>query len=157
MTALYYMKVYGLDPYTITFFGRTMAEKDNSYLTRSVKELIPNMGLYQNSRTKFKNQKLPYLYPVYGLGDIVHVFDRLCKVYGEDSMLNQQIDDFIWQGNKTAGLKYGSKHATAPIIIGDPSYFSEISGKIKKVGQIIRAFASSNTQFFQSNPNLIRQ
>lgn len=52
MTALDYMKVFGLDPYTMTFFGRTMAEKDNSYLTRSIKELIPNMELYQNSRTR---------------------------------------------------------------------------------------------------------
>lgn len=91
---------------------------------------------------------------MYGLGDIAHVFDRLCKVYGGVSMLNQQIDDFIWQGNKAIRIKYGSKQATAPIIIGDPSYFSEISGKIKKVRQIIRAFCIINHSILSIKPIL---
>ena len=144
-TAFDYMKGAGLDPSTMTFIGHAMAlEPDDTYLKRSAKELIDKMELYGNSISKFKDQNSPYLYPMYGLGDLPQAFARLCAVWGGTYMLNKPVDDFIWENNKAVGIKSGSHEAKAPIIIGDPSYFAKVSGKTKQVGKIVRAICLLN-------------
>lgn len=138
MTAREYMK--NLDPSTQTFIGHAMAlEPDDTYLDRTATELISKMELYGNSISKFKDQNSPYLYPMYGLGDLPQAFARLCAVWGGIYMLDKPVDKLIKQDGKVVGIECGPHQAAAPVIIGDPSYFQEMEGKTKKVGQIVRA------------------
>ena len=144
-TAFDYMRSFNLDPSTMTFIGHAIAfEPDDTYLKKSAKDLIYKVRLYINSSNKFKNQNSPYLYPMYGFGDLPQAFDRLCSAHGGTFMLNKQIDDFIWEGNKVVGIKYDSQQAIAPIIIGNPSYFTKINGKLKNNGKIVRAYCIIN-------------
>lgn len=139
-TAQQMMGDFSLDPATMTFIGHAMAlEPDDTYLTRSAQELIDKMTLYGNSINKFQNQNSPYLYPMYGLGDLPQAFARLCAVWGGTYMLNTPVDDLIIEDGKAKGIKSNGAEAYAPIIIGDPSYFQKVEGKTKKVGQIVRA------------------
>ncbi|OHS92786.1 GDP dissociation inhibitor family protein [Tritrichomonas foetus] len=145
MTAEQYMKDFGIDSATSVFIGHAMAlEPDDSYLQRPAQELIDKMTLYGNSICKFKDQNSPYLYPMYGLGDLPQAFARLCAVWGGTYMLNTPVNEIIMENGKAAGIVSGEHKAYAPIIIGDPSYFANIQGKTKVVGKIVRAICLVN-------------
>lgn len=139
-TALELMKDYRLEPETMTFIGHAMAlEPDDSYLQRPALELIGKMQLYANSIYKFEGQNSPYLYPMYGLGDLPQAFARLCAVWGGVYMLNRPVDGIIMEDGKAKGIISGTEKAYADVIIGDPSYFTTIPGKTKVTGKIVRA------------------
>lgn len=138
--ALQLMQDFRLEPETMTFIGHAMAlEPDDSYLQRSANELIDKMELYANSIYKFEGQNSPYLYPMYGLGDLPQAFARLCAVWGGVYMLSKPVDGIIMENGRAAGIISGTEKAYAPIIIGDPSYFTTIPGKTKVTGKIVRA------------------
>ena len=140
LTAKQFMEEYKLDASTMTFIGHAMClEPDDKYLDRSSTELIDKMTLYGNSICKFKDQNSPYLYPMYGLGDLPQAFARLCAVWGGVYMLQTPVDKIILEDGKAKGIESNGKTAYAPILIGDPSYFKDIPGKTKVVGKIVRA------------------
>jgi Rab GDP dissociation inhibitor len=129
MTAIQFMNEFLLDRGTMGLIGHAMAlEPDDSYLERPATELIEKMTLYGNSISKFRDQNSPYLYPMYGLGDLPQAFARLCAVWGGVYMLNIPVDKIIVDGGKAIGIESQGRWAFAPIIIGDPSYFSGIAG-----------------------------
>ena len=139
-TALQVMKEFSLEPETMTFIGHAMAlEPDDSYLERGAVELVNKLVLYANSLYKFEGQNSPYLYPMYGLGDLPQAFARLCAVWGGVYMLNRPVDGILMENGKAAGIISGEEKAYAPIIIGDPSYFTTLPGKTKVTGKIVRA------------------
>jgi Rab GDP dissociation inhibitor len=145
MTALQFMKDCGLDAGTMGFIGHAMAlEPDDSYLQRPAPELIDKMTLYGNSISKFKGQNSPTLYPMYGLGDLPQAFARLCAVWGGVCMLNTPVGRVILEGGKAKGIESQGRQAFAPVIIGDPSYFTGIPNKTKKNGQVVRAICLLN-------------
>lgn len=145
MTAYELMKDAGLDAGTMTFIGHAMAlEPDDTYLQRSCQELLQKMQLYGNSITKFKDQNSPYLYPMYGLGDLPQAFARLCAVWGGTYMLNTPVDKILLEDGKAVGIESKGQKAYAKIIIGDPSYFADIPGKTKVNGKIVRAICLMN-------------
>ena len=145
MTAFEFMKDCGLDPATMTFIGHAMAlEPDDTYLQRSSQELVSKMTLYGNSITKFKDQNSPYLYPMYGLGDLPQAFARLCAVWGGTYMLNTPVDKVIMEDGHAVGIESKGQKAFAKVIIGDPSYFQDIPGKTKTNGKIVRAICLLN-------------
>ena len=144
-TAFQVMKEFRLEPETMTFIGHAMAlEPDDSYLERPATELLAKMELYGNSIGKFQDQNSPYLYPMYGLGDLPQAFARLCAVWGGVYMLNKPVDGIYLEGGKAKGIISGTEKAYAPIIIGDPSYFKDIPNKTKVTGQIVRAICLIN-------------
>lgn len=144
-TAKQLMQDYRLEPETMTFIGHAMAlEPDDSYLDRSAEELLLKMELYANSIGKFQDQNSPYLYPMYGLGDLPQAFARLCAVWGGVYMLNKPVTGIIMEDGKAKGIMSNDEKAFANIIIGDPSYFTTIEGKTKKNGQIVRAICLIN-------------
>ena len=51
------------------------------------------MQLYLESKTRFANMTSPYLYPLYGLGELPQSFARLAAVHGGTYMLNSKLDD----------------------------------------------------------------
>jgi Rab GDP dissociation inhibitor len=81
---------------------------------------IKQMGLYLESVGKYGDS--PFLYPVYGLGGIPESFSRLCAIHGGTYMLNQDIDEILYENGKVAGVKKGEDVARAPVVICDPSY-----------------------------------
>jgi len=87
--------------------------------------------------------KSPYLYPIYGLGDLPQGFARLSAIYGGTYMLNKVIEGYTYDDNgRVNGVKAKdnrpdgvSEVAKCSCVIADPTYFAD---KVKQVGQIVR-------------------
>jgi len=139
MTEVY--KKFGLEPGTQDFIGHALAlYLDDSYLNRPAKECYERIILYMTSIARYG--KSPYIYPLYGLGELPQGFARLSAIYGGTYMLDKSIDEILYDDNgKFVGVKSGEEVAKAKQVIGDPSYFND---KVKKVGQVIRAICILN-------------
>jgi Rab GDP dissociation inhibitor len=89
--------------------------------------------------------KSPYIYPLYGLGELPQSFARLSAIYGGTYMLDKKIDEIITNGDgKFIGVRSGTETVKAKQVIGDPSYFGageETPGKVRVVEErkVIRA------------------
>ncbi|KAL2153116.1 hypothetical protein VTH82DRAFT_4271 [Thermothelomyces myriococcoides] len=136
---------FGLEPATQDFIGHAMAlYQSDAY--RDVKggapEAIDRLRLYGTSVARFG--KSPYIYPLYGLGELPQGFARLSAIYGGTYMLNTGVDEIVYEGEKAVGIKATMRgiepemkfETKAKIIIGDPSYFP---GKVRVVGHVLRA------------------
>ena len=55
--------------------------------------------------------KSPYLYPLYGLGELPQGFARLSAIYGGTYMLDKPIDEIVVEGGKVVGVKSGGEVA----------------------------------------------
>jgi len=72
--------------------------------------------------------KSPYIYPLYGLGELPQSFARLSAIYGGTYMLDKSIDEIVTDSDgKFVGVRSGNETVKAKQVIGDPSYFG--SGK----------------------------
>lgn len=128
---------FGLERGTKDFIGHAMALWPNDdYLTEPARPTIDRIILYVQSMSKYG--KSPYIYPLYGLGELPQGFARLSAIYGGTYMLGTPIEEVFYDENsKFAGVKTKEGTARAPIVIADPTYFPE---KVKKTGQqVIRA------------------
>ncbi|KAL3955631.1 hypothetical protein ACCO45_011194 [Purpureocillium lilacinum] len=121
---------FGLETGTRDFIGHAMAP-----------EVIERVRLYGNSVARYG--KSPYIYPLYGLGELPQGFARLSAIYGGTYMLNTTVDEFLYEGDKAVGIKATMSgveemkfETRAKMILGDPSYFP---GKTKVVGHVLRA------------------
>ncbi|KAH0555995.1 Rab GDP dissociation inhibitor alpha [Trichoglossum hirsutum] len=140
--------LFSLEPGTRDFIGHAMALYiDDQYIQEkgAAFEMIQRIRLYVNSMARYG--KSPYIYPLYGLGELPQGFARLSAIYGGTYMLNTTIEEIIYEGGKAAGIKAtmkdradageGIKFTTkAKKILGDPSYFP---GKVQVVGHVLRA------------------
>ncbi|KAI0493400.1 hypothetical protein KFK09_023516 [Dendrobium nobile] len=109
-------------------------------LTRlSTKELI----LYAESLARFQGGS-PYIYPLYGLGELPQAFARLSAVYGGTYMLNKPECkvEFDEEG-KVCGVTSEGETARCKKLVCDPSY---LPNRVRKVGKVARAIA------FMSHP-----
>ena len=59
----------------------------------------------------FPTGKSPYLYPLYGLGELPQGFARLSAIYGGTYMLDKPIDEIVVEGGKVVGVRSGSEVA----------------------------------------------
>eukprot|EP01122_Echinamoeba_exundans_P004632 TRINITY_DN1473_c0_g1_i1.p1 TRINITY_DN1473_c0_g1~~TRINITY_DN1473_c0_g1_i1.p1 ORF type:complete len:442 (-),score=127.55 TRINITY_DN1473_c0_g1_i1:750-2075(-) len=131
---------YDLDKGTVDFVGHAMALfTDDSFLSLPCLEFLARVKLYAESLSLAVhryNGRSPYLYPLYGLGDLPQAFARLAAIYGGTFMLNKPIDELVWDNGRVVGVKSQGETAKAPIVICDPSYAPD---RVKKVGQVVRA------------------
>lgn len=130
-------KDYGLDADTIDFLGHSLAlYLDDDYLDRAGEcfNLIDRMKLYAESLAKYS--KSPYIYPLYGLGELPQAFARLSAIYGGTYMLNKPVDEIIYENGQAVGVKSEGEIAKCKFVVADPSYFTD---KVKKTGKVIRA------------------
>ena len=139
---------FGLEITTRDFIGHAMAlYQTDSYITERGRapETIERIRLYGNSVSRYG--KSPYIYPLYGLGELPQGFARLSAIYGGTYMLNTNIDEIIYNGSKAVGIKAtmldrggGEKplkfETKAKKILADPSYFP---GKVQVVGHVLKA------------------
>ncbi|PFH56633.1 hypothetical protein XA68_16213 [Ophiocordyceps unilateralis] len=141
---------FGLEATTRDFTGHAMAlYPTDDYINAKgeAPEAIERIRLYGNSVSRYG--KSPYIYPLYGLGELPQGFARLSAIYGGTYMLNTKVDEILYEGDKAVGIKAtmstGAEdmkfETKAKMILGDPSYFP---GKTKVVGQVLRAICILN-------------
>lgn len=126
---------FGLDNNTQDFTGHALAlYRNDDYISQPAKECVERIKLYSDSLARYGNS--PYLYPLYGLGELPQGFARLSAIYGGTYMLDKPVDEIVYEGGKVAGVKCQGEIARTKMVICDPSYVPE---KVKKVGQVVRA------------------
>ena len=59
---------------------------------------IRRIKLYSDSLARYG--KSPYLYPMYGLGELPQGFARLSAIYGGTYMLDKPIDEIVLENGK---------------------------------------------------------
>lgn len=125
---------FGLDQNTQDFTGHAIALfLNDDYLDQPCEETLRRIQLYYDSLSSYG--KSPYIYPLYGLGELPQGFARLSAVYGGTYMLNKPIDEVIMENGSVSGVKSQGEVARTKIVIADPSYFPD---RVRKVGQVVR-------------------
>ncbi|XP_076123879.1 rab GDP dissociation inhibitor alpha [Alosa pseudoharengus] len=124
----------------IEFMGHAMAlQQTDSYLDQPCINTIRRIRLYTDSLTRCDQS--PFLYPVYGLGELPQGFARLSTGHGGTYKLNRQVDDIFMEDGKVVGIKSGKDIFRCKQLICDPSY---MPNRVKKVGRVIRAICLLN-------------
>jgi len=133
MSARDVFKSFGLQPDTIDFLGHAMALHNNDvYLDQPAFETLNRIRLYGESVLRYGNS--PYIYPLYGLGEMPQGFARLSSIYGGTYMLNKPVEEIVYNSEGVVcGVKSEGEIAKCKFVVGDPSYFPD---KVKKVGQV---------------------
>jgi Rab GDP dissociation inhibitor len=133
---------FGLEPGTQDFIGHAMAlYLDDDYITKPARPTYDRIVLYTSSMARYG--KSPYIYPLYGLGELPQSFARLSAIYGGTYMLDKKIDEIITDDSgKFIGVRSGDETVKAKQVIGDPSYFGagQETSKVRVVeeGKVIR-------------------
>lgn len=126
---------FGLEPGTQDFIGHALAlHLDDGYMDRKARETYQRIILYMSSMARYG--KSPYIYPLYGLGELPQGFARLSAIYGGTYMLDKPIDEIVYENGVFVGVRSGDEVAKAKQVIGDPSYFPD---KVRVTGRVIRA------------------
>jgi len=133
---------FGLEPGTQDFIGHAMAlYLDDDYITKAARPTYDRIILYTSSMARYG--KSPYIYPLYGLGELPQSFARLSAIYGGTYMLDKPIEAIVTDSDgKFVGVTSGGETVKAKQVIGDPSYFlSQGDGKLRVIeeGKVIRA------------------
>lgn len=135
MTGTDLFNKYSLDKDTADFTGHALALfRDDDFLHKPCLELIKRVKLYSESLARYG--KSPYLYPLYGLGELPQGFARLSAIYGGTYMLNKPVEEIVYDENgRVVGVKSEGEVAKCKQLFCDPSY---VPDKVEKVGQLIR-------------------
>ncbi|EJD03818.1 rab GTPase activator [Fomitiporia mediterranea MF3/22] len=136
---------FGLEPGTQDFIGHAMAlYLDDDYINKPARPTYDRIILYTSSMARYG--KSPYIYPLYGLGELPQSFARLSAIYGGTYMLDKPIDEIVTDADgKFVGARSGEETVKAKQVIGDPSYFgageTKEGGKMRVVeeGKVVRA------------------
>ncbi|KAM7261656.1 hypothetical protein ACFE04_020733 [Oxalis oulophora] len=142
VTAKEVISKYGLDDNTIDFIGHALAlHLDDSYLDQPAMGFVKRMKLYAESLARFQGGS-PYIYPLYGLGELPQAFARLSAVYGGTYMLNKEGCKVEFdESGKAIGVTSEGETAKCKKVVCDPSYLSD---KVKKIGKVARAICIMN-------------
>ncbi len=141
---------FGLEASTRDFLGHAMALfQTDDYIAEkgAAVDAIKRIRLYCSSMARYG--KSPYIYPLYGLGELPQGFARLSAIYGGTYMLNTSVDEILYDGPRANGIRATMRErgsgdsgesmtftTRAGKIVGDPSYFP---GKVQVVGHVLRA------------------
>ncbi|KAJ3516451.1 hypothetical protein NLJ89_g1101 [Agrocybe chaxingu] len=133
---------FGLEPGTQDFIGHAMAlYLDDDYITKAARPTYDRIILYTSSMARYG--KSPYIYPLYGLGELPQSFARLSAIYGGTYMLDKPIEKIVTDTEgKFVGVTSVGETVKAKQVIGDPSYFgASADGKVRVVeeGKVVRA------------------
>jgi Rab GDP dissociation inhibitor len=144
---------FGLEPSTRDFIGHSMAlYQTDDYINQkgTAQDAVTRIRLYVNSMARYG--KSPYIYPLYGLGELPQGFARLSAIYGGTYMLNTTVDEILYEGGKVSGIKATMKErgeegdgmtftTKCKKILADPSYFPD---KVEVVGHLLKAICILN-------------
>jgi Rab GDP dissociation inhibitor len=126
-------KKFGLDENTQDFTGHAVALYTNDdYKKEKFAQTHKRILLYSDSIQRYG--KSPYLYPLYGLGELPQGFARLSAIYGGTYMLNKPFEGVTRAANgMVTGVTSEKETARTKYVIASPSYFPD---SVKKVGQV---------------------
>eukprot|EP00735_Rhodelphis_limneticus_P005136 TRINITY_DN1686_c0_g1::TRINITY_DN1686_c0_g1_i1::g.17745::m.17745 TRINITY_DN1686_c0_g1::TRINITY_DN1686_c0_g1_i1::g.17745 ORF type:complete len:442 (+),score=159.19,sp/P50395/GDIB_HUMAN/59.12/0.0,GDI/PF00996.13/4.9e-207 TRINITY_DN1686_c0_g1_i1:62-1387(+) len=132
---------FGLEKKTIDFIGHALAlYRDDSYLDQPALPTVERIRLYVESIQRYGDS--PYIYPLYGLGELPQGFSRLSAVYGGTFMLNKPFEGVVYDDNgRVVGVKSEGEVAKCKFVVADPSYFPD---KVQESGKVIRAYCILN-------------
>eukprot|EP00057_Strongylocentrotus_purpuratus_P029005 XP_011683479.1 PREDICTED: rab GDP dissociation inhibitor alpha [Strongylocentrotus purpuratus] len=131
---------FGLDHNTADFVGHAMALYINDdYQNENFVPTVKRIALYCDSLSRYG--KSPYIYPLYGLGELPQGFARLSAIYGGTYMLDKPIEEIVMENDVVVGVKSEGETARCKMVIGDPSYFPN---RVQKVAQVVRAICLLN-------------
>ena len=104
-------KKFGLDENTSDFVGHALAlHRDDKYLEAPCGETIKRIKLYSESLARYGQS--PYLYPLYGLGELPQGFARLSAIYGGTYMLDKNVEEIVYdESGKVCGVRAGGEVA----------------------------------------------
>lgn len=144
MTAAELFSKYSLSENTRDFIGHAIAlYRDEDYLNQPAVEMVKRMQLYFQSILRYG--KSPYIYPMYGLGELPQAFARLSAVYGGTYMLRKPFEGLETNdAGEAVGVKSEGETAKCKFVVADPSYFPD---KVKQTGEIARCIC-----FLKSSP-----
>jgi len=141
---------FGLEGPTRDFVGHAMAlYLDDAYLEKPARTTFNRIRLYATSVALYG--KSPYIYPLYGLGELPSAFTRLSAVHGGTYMLDTKVLDFEHDdAGKVSGVKikfenpkkdgeYIDLVIKTPMVIADPNYVAEGKKKRATGQKVIRA------------------
>jgi Rab GDP dissociation inhibitor len=133
---------FGLVPDTHQFISHAMClQLDEKHMDLPALPTVQELQIYMYSLSRYGTS--PYIYPIYGLGGLPEGFSRICAIHGGTFMLNQDIDEILYnESGEAYGIKTGNQMAKAKMVIGDPSYFK--SDKIRATGQVVRCICLLN-------------
>jgi len=139
---------FGLAEDTIDFIGHSLAlHRDDSYLDQPAKISVEKCKLYAESLARYG--KSPYIYPLYGLGELPQGFARLSAIFGGTYMLNKPFEGGVYnEQGEIVGVKSEGEVAKCKFVVADPSYFPE---KVKKIGKVVRAICILGTPVPNTN------
>ncbi|KAI3870867.1 hypothetical protein MKW92_024376 [Papaver armeniacum] len=158
VTARDLIQKYGLEDNTVDFIGHAVAlHRDDSYLDEPGLDFVKRMKLYAESLARFEGGS-PYIYPLYGLGELPQAFARLSAVYGGTYMLNKpeckvEFDENgkvigVTSEGETAKCKKSCMVARAICIMSHPipntsdSHSAQVILPQKQLGLLLLLFAS---------------
>lgn len=144
---------FGLQPTTQDFIGHAMAlyTTDEYILQKgAARDAVLRVKMYAVSMARYG--KSPYIYPLYGLGELPQGFARLSAIYGGTYMLNTKVDEVLYEGSRVSGIRATMREpreggevmeftTRTKKIIADPSYFP---GKVQVVGHLLKAICILN-------------
>ncbi|AWP02809.1 putative rab GDP dissociation inhibitor beta-like [Scophthalmus maximus] len=128
----------GLD--VMEFTGHAIAlHTSDSYLDQPCVETVRRIRLYSESLSRHNTS--PYLYPVYGLGELPQGFTRLSAEYGGTFLSNRAVDEIVMDNGKVKAVKSEGKLFHCKQLICDPSY---VPNRVRRVGRVIRVICLLN-------------
>lgn len=141
MTAADLFKAFGLEKGTQDFIGHAVAlYTHDDYYNQPAFDMVMRAKLYEESFEMYGGS--PYVYPLYGSGELPQAFSRLCAVYGGTYMLDTPVQKINYAADGTfESLTFGKEKPTtvkAKFIVGDPSYFQD---RVKPTGKVVRCIA----------------
>lgn len=130
-----FFKKFDLAPDTVDFIGHALAlHRNDDYLQQPAEPTLMKIRLYFESLARF--QKSPYIYPLYGLGELPQAFARLAAIYGGTYMLHTPVDGIeVDADGKFTGVKSGDTVIKAKQVLGAPEYFPD---RVENVGKVVR-------------------
>jgi Rab GDP dissociation inhibitor len=133
---------FGLDENTADFTGHALAlYRDDNYKQQPFPKAVEKIRLYSDSLARYG--KSPYLYPLYGLGELPQGFARLSAIYGGTYMLDKPVDEIVFENGRVIGVRSGTEIAKCKQLYCDPSYVKD-TNRVKKTGQVVRAICLLN-------------
>ncbi|XP_067092674.1 rab GDP dissociation inhibitor beta [Osmerus mordax] len=133
-------KRFDLGADVMEFTGHALAlHRTEDYLDRPCVDTIRRIKLYSECQARHNNS--PFLYPIYGLGELPQGFARLSAEYGGTCILNREVEQIVMESGKVVGVKSEGELFHCKQLICDPSY---VPNRVKKVGRVIRVMCLLN-------------